>query len=142
MSTLGRHLTEQGTDLLCHELDRILARVIRRDPRLLVEPAGADKWTVVDVANGRVRMLPPTSLATAARFALAFVEKTEGASLDRPVPDTFSVRADVLSEREASSAGGRAAAPVARGATTHGSDRERPRSESASNVVPIRRATA
>jgi hypothetical protein len=93
--TVGTHMIEQGVEMLCHELDRILARVYRNDPVLALYTnqaySGAEtRWTVLDLANGCVRMITPTSRETAVRFAQAFVERHPGSSFDGA--EEFSVR--------------------------------------------------
>lgn len=81
MSTLGHHLTAQGADLLCHELDRIIHRLTRNDAHLALYRNEAG-YTILDLANGYERMLPPTSLEMCVRVATAFKKRHPEARVD------------------------------------------------------------
>lgn len=97
----------QAADLLTGDLERIITRVLKTDPRLAVERVGG-RWLVVDVANNGTPMYPSDSLASCERFMRAFVAKTPGASVDeaslRARPWVTQPLADVIPIRRAESA--------------------------------------
>ena len=117
--------------------------------RLSLVRVPGNKWIVWD-QHCRFYILAPSPLEFCLRFMQTGADRgdwvIDDASVERATRDAawqHSVRVGALSERAASSARDSVRTEMAGIATTHGSDRERPRSESVSaapsNVIPIRR---
>jgi hypothetical protein len=64
------------------ELDRIIDRITRNNPVLVLEQESADWWTVTDTANGD-QVMVRASREVCVRFMRAFVVKHPDASFDR-----------------------------------------------------------
>jgi hypothetical protein len=127
-----------ATDTLIEEFDALISRNFASDRTISVSHTLGGEF--VAVIDGRVIFPPTPNLDTVIRFVRAFAIQTAGVTVDEDSVEYHraerafghSVRVDVLSGREGETLASRANQPEA------AQSGQPSRSESASNVVPIR----